>query len=85
MTLISLYLLPALVLQNLMIGEKKTEGNNKFVAFVASGGIHTEFIFPTSNSIFDWTQVIPVNLVTEKMLLPKFISIGWEVKISFST
>jgi uncharacterized protein (TIGR02117 family) len=78
--LISLYLLLAVLLQSIMIGDRKVESHDKFMVYIASGSIHTEFIFPVSNSLFDWTKFIPINQVTNKIINPKFISIGWGSK-----
>ncbi|MDD4972756.1 MAG: DUF2459 domain-containing protein [Bacteriovorax sp.] len=81
--LISLYLLLAFLLQYIIIGERKGNGHDKFIAYIAAGSIHTEFIFPISNSLFDWTQLIPINQVTNKIINPQFISIGWGSKDFF--
>lgn len=71
------YLFAALILQNIYVGEKKLKGANKFLAYVSSSQIHTEFIFPVTNSLFDWTKLVPVKIVTTKISDPKYISIGW--------
>lgn len=73
----SCYLVSSLVLENVFIGEKKLKANAKFVAYVSSADIHTEFIFPVSNELFNWTEIVPVSLVTNKIPAPKYISIGW--------
>lgn len=77
LALISFYFFSALILQNVFIGEKKLKADNKFVAYVSSGEIHTEFVFPVSNILFNWTDLIPVSQVTTKIPAPKYISIGW--------
>lgn len=73
----SCYLVSSLVLENVFIGEKKLKSNRTYIAYVSSADIHTEFIFPVSNELFNWTEIIPVNLVTNKIPEPKYISIGW--------
>ena len=71
------YLVLAFILQNIFIGEPKTKDATKFEAYVSSSEIHTEFVFPVSNSLFNWTELIPVNAVTTIFSDPKYISIGW--------
>lgn len=75
--LIGLYLSLALILQSILVGETKIQKAGKFQAYVSSGDIHTEFVFPVSNALFDWRELVPINLVTNKILDPKYISIGW--------
>lgn len=75
--LISLYFFSSFVLENIFIGERKLKSDNKYIVYVLSGEIHTEFIFPISNDLFDWTKVIPVELVTRQIPSPKYVSIGW--------
>lgn len=77
---ILIYLAAALILENIFTGEKKLYSPNKHLVFVSSGKIHTEFILPVRNSLFDWTRLIPVELVTSKIRSPEFISIGWGSK-----
>lgn len=71
------YLSLALILQNILIGETKSQHPAEFQAYVSSSDIHTEFVFPVSNSLFDWRELIPVNSVTNQIPDPKYISIGW--------
>lgn len=67
----------ALILQNVFIGENKSQDTNKFEAYVSSSEIHTEFVFPISNPLFNWAELIPVESVTTQIPDPKYIAIGW--------
>lgn len=75
--IISTYLGLAFILQNTFTGVYKSKDPSKFEAYVISSEIHTEFVFPVSNSLFDWTELIPVSSVTKLFSDPKFIAIGW--------
>lgn len=72
-----LYLGLALILQSIFTGESKSLDHAKFQAYVSSSDIHTEFVFPVSNSLFNWQEFIPVESVTTQLQDPKYISIGW--------
>lgn len=72
-----LYLGLALILQNIFSGDYKTKDNTKFQVYVSSSAIHTEFVFPVSNSFFNWKELIPVESVTTQFRDPKYIGIGW--------
>lgn len=82
-SLIATYVISALVLESVFVGNKRLNDNTKFMAYVSSSDIHTEFVFPVSNDLFNWTELIPVNLVTKSILAPKYISIGWGSKDFF--
>lgn len=75
--IISSYLGLALILQNIFTGESKSQGHAKFEAYVSSSAIHTEFIFPVSNPLFNWNELIPIESVTTQIPYPKYIAIGW--------
>lgn len=77
------YLTGAFILQKFFIGEEKNIDPEKKVIYVSSGLIHTEFIFPASNSLFQWKNVIPINTVTTIIHDPLYISIGWGSKDFF--
>ncbi|MEA9357607.1 TIGR02117 family protein [Bacteriovorax sp. PP10] len=75
--IIGTYLGLALILQNIFTGEYKSQDQTKFEAYVSSSEIHTEFVFPVSNTLFSWNQFIPVSSVTTQIPDPKYIAIGW--------
>lgn len=75
--IIASYFCLAFLLQNIFTGEYKSKDPSKFEAYVTSSEIHTEFVFPVSNSLFNWAELIPVSSITNQFSDPKYISIGW--------
>lgn len=77
------YLFSALVLSSILIGKIKNKENTPYLVYVVSSNIHTDFIFPLKNELYDWTSLIPMEPIFGRKLDLSYISIGWGSKEFF--
>lgn len=71
----ALYLFFATITSLITLGEYKDRG--AYTVYISSGLIHTEFVFDTAHSPYEWRSFLPAQLVTGKSVAGRFLSIGW--------
>ncbi|MFA6239208.1 MAG: DUF2459 domain-containing protein [Bacteriovorax sp.] len=69
---IVIYIGSALILSSIYVGSKTNDDSNPYVVYVVSSAIHTEFIFPIKNDLFDWHSLFLNNDMNIS-----YVSIGW--------
>lgn len=56
---------------------KKSDTNRSIKVFVTSDGIHTDFVLPVLNDIFDWKMILNIGTYETAVSDMKFIGLGW--------
>lgn len=77
------YFLSALVFSLIQIGNDQKNGDRPYLVYVISSSIHTEFLFPLKNELFDWTSLISINEIFKDKSRPSYVSISWGSKEFF--
>lgn len=72
-----LYIIAAVVLGLIQHEQIITSHNSHYQIFVVSGDIHTEFVVPVKNDLFDFNSILPIERVFADTTKIKFIAIGW--------
>ncbi|MGZ3788050.1 MAG: DUF2459 domain-containing protein [Bacteriovorax sp.] len=78
-----IYLIGALVFGLIQTGESEKKENASYLVYVISGNIHTEFIFPLKNDLFDWRSLFPLEQNFGTKIGMSYVSIGWGSKDFF--
>jgi len=57
-------------------GDEPT-ADEQITAYVASNGIHAEFVLPVASPIMDWRTLFPLHRFSAPPPHPAFVAIGW--------
>ncbi len=57
--------------------DARTTRNLQIEAYVASNGVHTDFIFPVQSTQIDWKNIFPLRNLANPNSPADFIAIGW--------
>lgn len=79
-----LILLTAVLIYTALVGlgyifSRGSDSANKkeVTIYIATGQIHSDFIFPIRNSVYDWSKFINYADFENLRFLPKYIQLGW--------
>lgn len=75
--LILLYALAALVGSLIPVNRHQDKAEGDIEIFLRTNGVHTSYIFPAENEVFDWNEIIDPNHTLSKRTTFSFISFGW--------
>ncbi len=77
------YFFSALIFSLIQTGNNQKKGDTPYLVYVVSSSIHTEFLFPLKNDLFDWTSMIPVKDIFKGETNISYVSISWGSKEFF--
>lgn len=72
-----LYIIAAVFLGLIQHEKNLSSRDSRYLVYVSSGDIHTEFVLPVKNDLFDFNSVLPIVRVFPDTAKIKFVSIGW--------
>ena len=59
------------------VNRKYQPANNGVAIYLATNGMHTDFIVPTQHSLFDWTTLIDSQPYEKSLTAYPYLGIGW--------
>lgn len=72
-----LYIILALVLPLIPIGEEKTDDPKIIEVYIMTNGVHTDLVLPIKTKYIDWSQKLPFENTKGKDSNQNFIAFGW--------
>jgi len=57
--------------------DKEFPGVKKHTIYMATGEIHSDFVFPFNSDVYNWEELLPLKDYPKIYLLPKLVQIGW--------
>ena len=72
-----LYVTAAHLLVFLPANQGASAANPTVQAFIATNGVHTEFVFPVRSTGMDWTRIFPLRDFAPAAQETQFIALGW--------
>ena len=75
--LIILYVILALTIPFIEVGEKPTTEPKDVAVYLYTNGVHTDIVVPIKSEQMDWSQKVPFNNTLSKATDYKYLGIGW--------
>ncbi len=75
--LIILYVILALTIPFIGVGEKPTTEPKDVAVYIYTNGVHTDIVVPIKSEQIDWSQKVPFKNTLSKATDYKYLGIGW--------